>query len=258
MSASPLALTSPALIHQVSELTRRAVGAWRARWALPALPVDVSAVAWHEPGRPQVRGQGRWSESMESVPCALFWPSRVEPLLGATLYPRDASEPPGHVLSGEASLARDSVRHVAAELRRVLLAAWRIEVPMHEGSASATPSRWHAPLRVEIALSDECRVLAVVPGARLCKASPGVARRLAPLDPRAFDALPASAQLVVGKADVAVPDLAALQVGDVIVLDSWIKDPLEFHVAGSSAVLRACLGRVNDQRAAQLVSSPKS
>ena len=254
MPVSPLALASAALVHEVSDLTQRAVQAWRTRWCLQTQAADVSVAAWHEAGRPSPRGQGRWSESMESVPCALFWPSRLEQRLGAALYPCDASEPP----PGEGSLARDSVRHIAAELRRMLLAAWRIEVPMHEAAVSAMPSRWHAPLRVEIALSEECRVLAVVPAARLRHPAPGgLAKRLAPVDTRAFQSLPAQAQLLVGKAEVALPDLAALQVGDVIVLDTSITDPLELHVAGGPAVLRACLGRAGEHRAAQLVASPK-
>jgi flagellar motor switch protein FliM len=83
-------------------------------------------------------------------------------------------------------------------------------------------------------------------------------RRLGALDPTAFDALTSHAELVVGRASLPIPDLAALQVGDVIVLDARIADPLELRIQHGATTLRAAIGTTGPNRAAKIVSHPKS
>ena len=103
-----------------------------------------------------------------------------------------------------------------------------------------------------------CRIVAVLAAAQLRERTPPVRCGLGTLDARCFDALPAQAELMVGRAEVALPDIAALQVGDVIALDARIHDPLPLRVQGGRAIVHACLGRTGDRRAAQLVSNPKT
>ncbi len=95
-------------------------------------------------------------------------------------------------------------------------------------------------------------------GAALNVRTPALRGGLGALDARSFHALPAQAELLVGRAEIALPDIAALQVGDVIVLDSRIHDPLPLRLQDGAATVHACLGRAGDRRAAQLVFHTKN
>ena len=163
---------------------------------------------------------------------------------------------PGEPRIEGASLARASTRHVVADLEHALLACWVLDGRI-EGIAAEEEwraSRWLAPVHVEVAIG-WCRISAVVHVASRHaerRAASQDMPRLGRNDARAFHALPGCAELVVGRAEIGIPDAAALQVGDVLVLDARVDEPSELRVQGGSTVLYAHLGRVGNQRAAQL------
>jgi flagellar motor switch/type III secretory pathway protein FliN len=60
--------------------------------------------------------------------------------------------------------------------------------------------------------------------------------------------IPLSVEAILGQVDLTFADLKTLAVGDVIVLDSGLQDPVEVRLAGSERrVGRGALGRNNDR-----------
>jgi flagellar motor switch/type III secretory pathway protein FliN len=255
-AAQPLALASPALVEHVRALTAAAVAAWQARWGLARLNADIAVAAWEEASRPRVDAAGEWHDAEAGTPASVFWPSSTPQRIEGKLFPCVKHE----VRSAENSLARDSARQVGEDLWRALLACWQVQAARAAGAGSTGPrwSRWRAPVQVRIDLGKGCRIVAVLSGAALHPRTPAPRGRLGALDMRSFHALPAHAELLLGRAEIALPDIAALQVGDVIVLDTRIHDPLTLRLQGGAAALHACLGRAGDRRAAQLVSHSKT
>ena len=254
MAAIRLTLASPALVEEVHRSTAQSVDGWRARWGLQGLAVEVRAAPWDAARRPDVEGNGRWRNFAGDAPATVFWPARIEPAVEEALYPRMPGEPR---IEG-ASLARASTRHVVADLERALLACWLLDdqVEGTGGEADWCASRWLAPVHVEVAIG-WCRIGAVLHGASRHverRASPQYMPRLGRTDARAFHALPGLAELVVGRAEIGIPDAAALQVGDVLVLDARVDEPSELRIQGGSTVLYAHLGRVGMHRAVQLTA----
>lgn len=256
MAAHPLALASPALIDHVRSLTATAVAAWQARWGLARLNADLGVTAWEKTSRPQVDTAGQWHDTDAGTRASLFWPALTVQRIESELFPCIEHE----VRSGEGSLARDSAHQVADDLQRTLLACWQVQsAPTGKlGSSDLRWSRWHAPVHVRVDLGNGCCIVAVLAGAALNVRTPALRGGLGALDARSFHALPAQAELLVGRAEIALPDIAALQVGDVIVLDSRIHDPLPLRLQDGAATVHACLGRAGDRRAAQLVFHTKN
>jgi len=254
MAAMRLTLASPAWVEELRRSTTQSVDGWRARWGLHGVAVEVRAAPWDAAHRPHVEGHGRWRNFAGDAPATMFWPARIEPAVEEALYPRLPGEPR---IEGT-SLARASTRHVAADLEHALSACWLLDVQV-EGSAEEgewRASRWLAPVHVEVAIGS-CRISAVVhaaPRHAERRASSQDMPRLGRTDARAFHALPGRAELVVGRAEIGIPDAAALQVGDVLVLDARVDEPSEMRVQGGSTVLYAHLGRVGNRRAVQLTA----
>lgn len=254
MAATILALASPALVGELHRLTTQSVDGWRARWGLVGLTVEVRASPWGAVHRPEVEEDGRWRDFAGETPATVFWPARTEAAIEEALYPRM----PGEARIEGASLARTSTEHVMADLERALLACWLLDLKP-EGAAGEgdwRASRWLAPVHVEVVVG-WCRISAVVHAASqhaARRASPQDMPRLGRADVRAFHGLPGLAELIVGRAEIGIPDAAALQVGDVLVLDARIDEPSELRVQDGPIVLHAHLGRVGERRAVQLTA----
>lgn len=256
MNAVTLALASPASIGATATLTRRAVDAWRARWALEGLSVQVEATAWEGEGLPDSAAEGQWSEASDPTAAVLFWPNGFEDLVANALYP----DPSAGSSMAPASLARSSASHVAADLRRALVAAWAISTSMRAVGPSWHVSRWYAPVRLDLVLNNASCITAVVSALRERRGDTPAqfaAPRLGRIDEGAFGALPAHLQVLMGRASLPVPDIAGLQVGDVIVLDTLVHDPSELLLPDGSASLSGHLGRIGPSRGVQIVSRSK-
>jgi len=248
-----LTLATPALVEGLRRRTHESAAAWAARWGLSHIGMTVSAQAWAENGRPATTGDGDWHDA--GATATLFWPSALQPMVQDALFPCG----PHELRGAETTLAGQATHQAAADLRHALIAAWSIDAPLTAGVAEWSLSVWRAPVQVSIDLDESCRIMACIAAAPLQETLSSRARpALGAIDARAFGPLPAQAELIVGRADIALPDAAALQVGDVIVLDTRIDEPLELRVQQGAISLRANLGRVGDRRAAQLVSPAKA
>lgn len=251
MSAVPLALATTAVAAAVADVTERALRAWQARWGLEHVPVALEASPWDANELPSALEAGCWLQAPGARPAALFWPECVERVLLAALFD-DAHDQPKQE---DGRLARDAACRVGRQLQLVLADAWQTETPFDLASPPQSISRWLAPVRVDILLGGAHRMVAIVPAshgvAKTRASEPAVKLRL---DLEAFHGLPAQVQLRVGKAEINVVEAAALQVGDVIVLESLVHDPVELLVHGGATVLRAYLGSADGQRAVQLLS----
>lgn len=252
-AAQNAALASPALVEQVRAITVEAVAAWQARWGLARMDIDTTASPWEDAGRPRTDAAGEWHDGDSGTSASLFWPACTAQRIEHKLFARIEQE----MRSGEGSLARETAQQVAGDLRSALLASWKVH---KTGTGAPAPrwSRWLAPVQVRIDLGQGCCLVAVLAGAALCPRAPAPRGGLGRMDASGFHALPARAELLVGRADIPLPEIAALQVGDVIVLDSRIHDPLPLRLPGGAATLHANLGRAGDRRAAQLVSHTKT
>jgi len=251
-------LASPALLAEVATVTRRAVDAWRARWGLDTLAFDVDVVPADGVAHPDVATAGAWFDaSEERTPATVFWPTALSALVAGTLYPRETAESAWPA----SSLAAASARHVDAELQRMLREAWSVGDALVPAQGDWQLSRWQAPVKIDVLLGTDLRITALVSGLlmhRVASVPQQASRRLGALDPTVFDTLTSHAELVVGRASLPIPDLAALQVGDVIVLDARIADPLELRIQHGATTLRAAIGTTGPNRAAKIVSHLKS
>lgn len=242
-----VALASQAVVDHVAALARQAVAAWRTRWGVDAGCV-VSACAVE--GDVTVAETACWLGCGEPPSAALHWPAAFEDRLATLLF--NTAVPAG-------TLGAEAVEHVAQALRRSLLVAWGADGSCHPLAKPPRLSRWLAPVQLSLEMEGVGSIAAVVCGA-VCR--PAAARRAATALPRAdtgaFHALPVAARLVVGGAEVSVPDVASLQPGDVLVLDSRVHDPLELRLPDDHAALPVFLGRLGARRAVQLTVPSKS
>jgi flagellar motor switch/type III secretory pathway protein FliN len=251
MTAFPVALACDKRVEQVRLLTQQCVEAWRVRWDVP-LEATVAASAWDA-------GAGDGATAHEGwVACAGGSPSGVlcPPDLGCRISEAVFGDP------GEAgSLAEEAGEHVAQELLRALFRSWGGEGAFRPVAKAPAMSRWRAPVRVEVRLAGLTTLVALV-SALSGSANPLSGTRSRKPLPRAemqpFDALPVQARLHVGAAEISVPEAAGLQVGDVIVLDSLIHEPLELRLPSDTASLPVFLGRTGAARAALMAPVSKS
>jgi hypothetical protein len=112
-----------------------------------------------------------------------------------------------------------------------------------------------APVQVIIDFERVTRLIGIVPAARfgqLATANPLPA--VSPAQTGSFGTASLKGRLVVGEAQVSIPDLAALRPGDVIVLESHVTSPLLVHLSDGCPSLRALLGRSGPMRAVQVVA----
>lgn len=254
MDERALRLASHAAVARVAGKTEAVVRAWAERWGIEQGLARVEACVWTAAGRPEPVAIGRWQDTVEPVRATFFWADALEAAVTDVLYPRSAGEPSPR----QDSLARSGSRHATADLRRMLCEQWTGTTDLSDADDSWVISRWDAPIRVDLALGGVVTITAIVPAPVAARTTAVSAQRLKPLEASAFRSLPVRAELVVGRADVALPEVLALQVNDVIVLDSLVSDPLELQVHGVDQVLQACLGQVGGRRALQIVfSSPK-
>ena len=253
-TAHTLGLASPALVDHLHALTAAALAAWQARWGLTRLNADLRASAWNDAGRPRTDAPGEWHDAEAGTPASLFWPACAVQRIESKLFPCIQHE----VRLGEGTLARGTARQVADDLQGALRACWQVQALRAGDTDGLRWSRWLAPVQVRIDLGKGCCIVAVLSGASLRPRTPAPRGGLDTPDAGSFHALPARAELLVGHAEIALPELAALQAGDVIVLDTRIQDPLPLRLQSGAAVLHACLGRAGGQRAAQLVSQPQT
>lgn len=250
---TPLALASEGAAEAIAALTREAVDAWRTRWALQSLHVAVQSWPWD--GAELADAQA-WKAREGATGALVRWPSSLEEVLMAALFGAEH----GRAAHAEPRIAASACHHLAAELRSALALAWHAGEPdaADDASASGKLSRWCAPVELQIRFASEATLVAVVRTSHL-KRTPGQPLpKLPRCDAAAFQRIPVRARLVVGQADIGIPDIASLQVGDVVVLDTHIHDPVHLVVDGSSATLRAHLGQRGQHRAAQVLSSPRS
>jgi flagellar motor switch/type III secretory pathway protein FliN len=252
MEPIELALASPALASAVVEATRQAVRLWCVHWGIDPAAAEVTA----SNAPPADPAAGSWTAESTRQPAArLFWPAALRARIAHLLYDTPEAKPPA-----AGTLAARSAEHAEGELRRLLSHAWMVEA-WADAATSATPDEpgpWHAPIGMRVSLGGAA-IHAYVPGARFRRPPRRAsAPPLAPAQARAaFGASAVHLTAVLGSAEVSVADLAALQVGDVLVLDTRVDAPLALRAEGSSLSLPVRLGRREGLRAVQF-SSPGS
>ncbi len=241
-----LRLASESLVGHAAELGRRALAAWGARWGATGWEPQLAVAPWE--GQALPGAGGRWYGAADASSPALFWPDDATDVLATLLF--GGTGPSG-------SLASEGADHVSATLRDLLLTAWGGAASSPERSAPEAMSRWDAPLHITIGLGHGRELTAIVPAARCRLGTTPAQASLAKLPAAgiaAFHSLPASATLVIGAADVSVPEAAALQVGDVIVLNTCIHDLLELRLPAGEAAIPVHLGHADGLRAVEVAS----
>jgi len=249
VSAVALGLATPALAARLQALTDQAVQAWALRWGVPAVRCEASIAAL------PAGDAGQWLIDASAEPAVrVFQPRTLGAALAHLLYGDEACAPE---MCAPDSLAAQSLRHVLDELLHTLSQAWGVGEWSACNAPPAELSRWQAPIHLRLQIGDAA-LLAALPGTRFPAAAGRVAGRGAADPLPAFGTLGTRATLVLGQAELSMADIAGLQPGDVLVLNTALSDLAEVQIAGSTAVLHAHLGRRGEQRAAQLTPPPKS
>jgi hypothetical protein len=247
MQVTDLRLASPALEAALVDATRQALQLWCAHWGVAPAQATVCVAEVERAST----AAGTWATEAERGPAAhLFWPADLRARLAHLLYgtPEGRQASPG-------TLAARSVEHVEGELRRLLSQAWMVEA-WREATAPAMadlPGRWHAPVGLRVAIGG-AELHACVPAARL-RRQPRHRTATSPLPAAearaAFGSNAVRLTAVLGAADISVADLAALQVGDVLVLDGRANGPIQINAEGSQLALPVQLGQREGLRAVQ-------
>ena len=252
MSERLLRLASAAAAEGAATATHHVMDTWRVRWELDGLHVKVDGRAWDAQEPPTAAEPGQWGRCAAPAQGQVFWPQRMEAAVADQLYPRGSDEPAPR----EDSIARASARHVVEDLKRMLREQWFGGARLEEIGGLQPISRWDAMTFIEIAVGG-ASVLAFVPAVGPAVSTGGAALpSLAPVPQQSFHAASVRVELVVGHVDIALPDAAALQVGDVIVLDAKLTDAMELRIEGAPPALNAYLGHLGTQRALQIASNP--
>ena len=250
-----LGLASPALAVRAHERTSQALRSWSARWGIEA---SCAVEPWLQgSATSEAPASERLREQSAHRAARLLWPSMtLDHALLKALYGADVDGTAPH------SLAQRSVQHVATDLRKTLAEAWHVGEWQLDAEGSAAPaaySVWDAALDIQIDVGGAL-ISAQVPGLRF-----RAAQAPAPLRPSTgaaaltpFHGLTTSMTAVVGQAEVCLADIASLQCGDVLLLDTSIQEPVRLVIDGGTVALYAGLGQQNGRRALQLLSSPKS
>lgn len=241
-----LGVAGASLVARLQAATDAALRGWSQRWGVEASCTAAAA-------QDAAAGETSWLvEHGAASPVRLAWPGRLHDTLGRTLYGL-ASAPAG------GTLAAESVRHVADDLLKRLAEAWfvaRWTAPGDDAGAApdaAIPPRLLALVDVQLTIAGT-PLTARVPALRFRGAAATASRPLTPAATvAAFAAAPASVEAVVGHAEISLADVAQLQPGDVLMLDTRLLDPLALRIAGSGATLAAALGARDGARAVQLL-----
>lgn len=249
MNDSPqLGVASAPLVARLQAATDAALRGWSQRWGVDASCTATPAAET----APPASAEKSWLVEHGAQPAVrLAWPGRLHDALGRALY-RLAGAP------ASSTLAAESVRHVADDLLRRLAEAWFVarwdataDAP-EAAAADAAPRRW-------LGLAD---VQLTVAGAPLPARVPALRFRAAAAAPRplttaatvaAFAGLQARVEAVVGRAEISLGDVAQLQPGDVLLLDTRLLDPIALGVAGGATALPVALGMRDGARAVQLL-----
>ena len=189
---------------------------------------------------------------MPDPPCAWPGPHALADALAHALY-RMADAPPA------GTLAAESVRHVADDLLHRLAEAWLVkrwaaqDEPQDTPPVHPLPLRWQALLDVRLTVAG-MPLAASVPGLRLRAAATPAPRPLTPAATlAAFQKATAPLEAIVGHAELSLGDLAHLQPGDVLLLDTRLLDPLTLRIASGAVTLPIALGTGDGARAVQLL-----
>lgn len=246
MEVRNLRLASDALARHLADGARQALDAWRVRWGVPVGPAEVAAQPWSGQLPRDLAAPARWLGCGPPAAVAIGIPLSFEQQLGLALF-GSADAAPGTL----ASAARS---HLMDELVRVLLSAWSLRQAPAPASAPVAIDRWAAPVEVVATIEGLGALIAVVSGVLCGSMAAKVLGPTGKAGAAAFHSLPVRPVVVVGRAEIPLPEIAALQAGDVIVLDSHIEDPVQFCLPEDAAVLPAFLGCAGGARAAQLTT----
>lgn len=244
-----IALASDALAARVHESTAQALLDWQARWPLQAALQRVLPAQGDVPDGVAGRHEGPLHEREAGRAALLWWPSRLPDAMGAALFGSSAGR-----LSPDSTAAR-CARAAADALLDALARAWRVTGwDAAPGAPLEAHSRWQAPLDLHLAIAG-VDVAARLPAQRFVeRARVQAAKPLTGTATRdAFTQLTVPLEVVLGKAELSVSEIAGLQRGDVVLLDASLHDPLPVVIAGAPGDLHAWLGRVGQRRAVEFV-----
>jgi flagellar motor switch/type III secretory pathway protein FliN len=245
----PLGVAGAPLVARLQAATEAALRGWSQHWGVAASCTSTPA----DDGAPALASASSWLVEHGAQPAVrLAWPGRLHDALGRTLY-RLASAP------GPGTLAAESVRHVADDLLRRLAEAWFVArwdadaVAADTASTGAVPTRLQALVDVQLTVAGT-PLAASVPALRMRAAGATAQRPLTPAATvAAFAGVQASVEAVVGRAELSLGEVAQLQPGDVLLLDTRLLDPISLGVAGGATALPAALGMHDGARAVQLL-----
>jgi len=245
----PLGLVGAAMVARLQAATEAALRGWSQRWGVDAsceaAPADDAAAA-------SAPGQAWLVEHGVRPAVRLAWPGRLHDALGRALYRLASAPAPG-------TLAADSVRHVADDLLQRLAEAWfvaRWNAPADSGAAAPAdrvPPRWLAVVDVRLTVAGT-PLPALVPALRFRSTAAPAAQPLTPAATvAAFAGAAARVEAVVGRAELSLGEVAQLQAGDVLLLDTRLLDPIALRIAEGTVALPAALGARDGARAVQLL-----
>lgn len=245
-----LGLASPTLAAQVQALTSQALKTWSLRWTIEA-EVTTQCASGDTPADEPTAFESL-CDAGEPAGARLHWPRALAATLQGALYGTSPGAPQRD------NLAARSARHVADDLRRLLAQAWQVSEWSAATPATAPPHdpRWTAPVDIRVTVAG-VHILASVPALRLRAPRPSKPASAIPGSSllAAAGRLTAGITAIVGSAQVSIADIAALQCGDVLLLDTTLREAARLEIAGGPDSLRANLGRAGDRRAVQLVQS---
>jgi len=249
-----LGVAGAALVARLQGATDAALRGWSQRWGVEASCTVGPAQETPPAGD---AAQETWLGEHDVRPgVRLAWPPRLADALAHALYRMPSAPPAG-------TLAAEAVRHVADDLLHRLAEAWLVKRwsapgdPRDTAPAQRLPLRWQALLDVRLTVAG-MPLAASVPGLRLRPAATPPPRPLTPAATQAaFDRVAAPVEAIVGRAELSLGDVAHLQPGDVLLLDTRLLDPLTLRIASGTVALPIALGTRDGARAVQLLPRPR-
>lgn len=159
----------------------------------------------------------------------------------------DAPPPPG-------SLAAELVERALGDLARRLAGSALVPGSAPPPASSRAPGCGAASIGLPSAAGELDVVLdAALVSHRLAGLARPARKEPAPADPRGgLGSLPVEIRAWLGSAEVDVAVLHTLAVGDVVVLDGRLDQPLRVSVAGRAVAARAWLGHAGERKAVRL------
>ena len=245
-----LGVASAPLAARLQGATEAALRGWSQRWGVEAA-CEV-ALADDTASATRVAPDPWLVEHAVQPGVRLSWPTRLAEALSHALYRTAHAAPAG-------TLAAESVRHVADDLLSRLAEAWFVQRwkeqdgPEDPAATHPVPARWRVMLDVRVIVAG-VSLAASVPGLRLRAPAKPTPRPLTPsATVAAFASAQTSVEAVVGRAELSLGDVAHLQPGDVLLLDTRLPDPLSLSIAGGPVALPIALGTRDGARAVQLL-----